>query len=344
LSLIPIISYYLARIFVSQDKSLLIGLIVAVEPLLAYRSNFAEPDALMILLFLLSLYFLILFWKKGENKKMYLSALFLGLLTLAKPVGVYLVAIFIVFILSRLFFKDKRGSVKKIILPILLFILIFVAIIFPWLARNNVIFGVWDLSSIKAHNLYSCYTNSFNLDNEQVNFNSEDRDPIRNIKYQQQLVDISLERIKVQPFDYLKFHLTGTVRLLVSSDLQSFYYNGHSKLIPFDYNPINSINLTESMAIGDIDAVVKFVGKNLSYLLRYILFGLFYLFILWHWLRLFFRDKKTFVIFSFFLILTFYFVFAPGPFVDPKYRLPAIPLLLIIFFHTFKTNVGKKIK
>ena len=74
---------------------LLVGFIVALEPLLAYRSSFAEPDVLMILLFLLSVYFLILFWQKNNKKNLYLSALFLGLLTLAKPVGVYLVVLFL---------------------------------------------------------------------------------------------------------------------------------------------------------------------------------------------------------------------------------------------------------
>ena len=342
LSLTPVVAYYLAKLFVSKISSLIIGLLVALEPLLAYYSNFAEADALMVLLFLISLYCLILFWQTGQRKRLYWSALFLGLLTLAKPIGVYLLVLFIIFILLKLFFNKKEF--KKIILQTMLFILIFVAIIFPWLWRNYSVFGVWGLSSVKAHNLYSYYTEDIKLDNEEINFSSQDRDPVINIKYQNQLIAISLERIKNQPVKYFKRHFLGTARSFFASDFQSFYYTGHQKILPFAYNPVHTLNLSEEFLSGNYKSILKFVftPKNFGYLLRYLLFALFYLIIIYSWLRSFKRDKKIFVIFSFFLILTFYFVFASGLFVDPKYRLPTIPLLLIMFFYFFNQSVKKK--
>jgi len=337
LSLTAVIVYYLAKLFVSKKSSLIIALLVALEPLLAYHSNFAEADALMVLLFLISLYYLILFWQDGQKKRLYWSAFFLGLVTLAKPIGAYLLILFVVFILLKLFFNKKEF--KQVALQTILFILIFAAIISPWLWRNYSVFGVLSLSSVKAYNLYFYYTNHIKLDDEEINFYSQDRD-----KYQKQLIAISWKRIKSQPVKYFKQHFLGTTRSFFASDFPPFYYRDHQKILPFAYNPVHPLNLSKEILAGNYKNVLKFVfsPENFSYLLRHLLFALFYLIIIYSWLRSFKKDKKIFVIFSFFLILTFYFVSASGLFVDPKYRLPVIPLLLIMFFYVFSQSTKKK--
>ena len=336
LSLIPVVSYFLAKLFISERKSFWVGILVALEPLLAYRSNFAEPDILMMLLFLISVYFLIIFWRNLKIKDLVGAAVFLGLLTLAKPAGVYILIFFLAFILSKLFFnKDKW---KKIIFSAIICCAVFLAMVLPWLYRNYRVFGVWDLSSITAHNLYSYYTAEFKLPNEKIYFSPDDRDPVRNLKYQNQLIAISFQRIKNQPVKYWTSHLMGTFRSLSASDLPSFYYNGHGKLLPFKYNPINNINITGSVINGDFATAGKFIfhSSNWFLILRYLVFFIFYALILLAWFKSFKNDKKRFAAFTLFLIIAFYFVFTPGPFVDPKYRLPVIPLLLIIFFYFFE--------
>ncbi len=348
LSLTPVIAYFLAKLFVSNKSALIIGFLVALEPVLAFYSNFVGPDALLVLLFLLALYHLILFWQKGKRQNLYYSAVFLGFSALAKPIAAYLAIPFVIFILFKLFFEKIKF--KELTVQLGLFIIIFGAIIFPWLLRNYLVFGSLGFSSVLSHNLYAYYTNDIKLDNEKVNYSPQDRDPSQSLRYQKQLIGIALRRIEAQPVVYFKNHLLGTIRYFFASDLQSFYYSGYQKLLPFKYNPIHDIDLRAEILKGNYKSVLKFIfnPKNFAYLSRHILLALFYLVILSAWLKSFKRDKKIFVIFSFFLLLTFYFIFAPGPYVDPKYRLPAIPLLLIVFFYNFsrqesKNEINKKI-
>lgn len=339
LSFIPVVSYLLAKLFVSQRKALIVGLIIALEPLLVFMSNFVGGDALLVLLFLTSLYNLILFWQQDKKKNLYYSALFLGLAAMAKPVATYLAILFIILVLFKLFFK--KDQFKKLVAPLIIFIIIFIAIIFPWLFRNYLVFGVWDFSAVVSHNFYAYYTDSIPLENEEdVYYSPEDRDPTRSLKYQRQLLNIAFDRIKAQPVVYFKNHLLGTARSFFASDFQSFYYYGYEKLLPFNYNPAHDVNLSQEVLRGNYIGVLKFVfsSENFGYLSRYIIFSLFYLLVIYGWWKAFRKDKKTFVIFSFFLLFIFYFVFGPGPYVDPKYRLPILPLLFIIFFYGLSKN------
>jgi len=346
LSLIPVIAYLLAKLFLSQRSAVMVGLLVALEPALALCTNDVRPDALLVLLFLLTLYHLILFWQQGKIKNLCYSAIFLGLAALAKPIAVYLLVPFIIFILLRLFFEKIK--LKKLVISIGLLVVIFLAIVFPWLLRNYLVFGSWDFASVVSHGLYGYYTKDFKLANEpEIQYLPEDRDPTQNLKYQKQKIDIALARIKAQPVAYFKSHLLGTARYLFASDLPLFYYSGHQKLLPFNYSPVNDVNVTTEILSGNYKNILSFIfqPKNFVYLLRHVLFIIFYLVIFSAWLKSFIRDKRIFVTFGLFLALTFYFLFGSGPYVDPTYRIPVIPLLLIIFFYNFekqKTNWDQK--
>ncbi|MFA6254845.1 MAG: glycosyltransferase [Patescibacteria group bacterium] len=337
LSLTPVIAYFLAKLFLAKRSAVMVGLLVALEPALALCTNDVRPDALLVLLFLLTLYHLILFWQQGKRKNLCYSAIFLGLAALAKPIAVYLLFPFIVFILLRLFFEKIK--LKKLVISIGLLVVIFIALVFPWLLRNYLVFGSWDFASVVSHGLYGYYTNDFKLANEpEIQYSPQDRDPTQSLKYQKQKLDIALARIKAQPVAYFKSHLLGTARYFFASDLPLFYYSGHQKLLPFKYNPVNDVNVTTEVLSGNYKNVLSFIfnPKNFVYLLRHILFALFYLVIFLALLKSFLKDKRVFIIFSLFLALTFYFLFGSGPYVDPTYRIPVIPLLLIIFFYNFE--------
>jgi 4-amino-4-deoxy-L-arabinose transferase-like glycosyltransferase/ubiquinone/menaquinone biosynthesis C-methylase UbiE len=335
-SLTPVVAYRLARLFLSKKLSIILGLVVALEPLLAYRASIAEADALLVFVFLLVLYYFISFFKKGNSKQLYFSAVLFGIATLIKPVGIFLWPLFIILIFCRLlFFKD---GFKKTLIKSIYFLAIFFVILFPWMLRNQLTFNVFDISSIKGFNLYIFYTKDIPLENEQVNFSPNDRVPEKSIKYQKQLTDISIARIKAKPLIYARSHLMGTVRSLFVSDLQTPYYYGHEKVLPFPYDPVNKLNVSQSIVSGNWQEISVFLTTKTGYLIRLISFSLFYVLVLLGWIKSFKRDKKTFVVFTFFMIMAFYFVFTPGPFVDTKYRLPAIPLWLIVFFYLFKSN------
>ncbi|HNW09370.1 MAG TPA: glycosyltransferase [bacterium] len=338
LSLTPILVYFLANLFLSKKKSFLIAMLVALEPLLAYRSNLAEPDALMILLFLLSLYFLLLFWLDRNKSGLLWSAASLGLLSLAKPVGLYLLAVFILFVLCKKIFFPV--NFKKLILDIFWAVIIFAAIVSPWLIRNKIVFDHFSMSSVQAFNFYLFYTADLTQSETDIVFDPAIREPERDLRSSDQLMELSLLRIANQPIKYSKNHLTGTIRLLMSDQFQSFYYYGHQKLLPFSVEPRHQVDLTGLVSSGNYFKAFDFLlsWKNFSLIARYLFLIAVYFLVAYHWMKSFWQDKKVFVVFSLFALLSFYFVFAAGPYVDPKYRLPIIPLLLIMLLYNFQNK------
>ncbi len=319
LSFTPVVVYKLSRQLVSPRAALVISFLVALQPLLAYRSNIAEPDALMVLLIPLAFYYLVKFLQNIQSspgfqlisqpkRNLYLSALVLGISTLAKPVGVYLAVIIVFFI--ALYLVLQKVSWHVIAEQCLVYFGIVVLVISPWLIRNRVVFGVWTVSSIATYNAYAYYTNSLKYPGEPV-LEFPVREAVRNPKYSSSYNQVSFERIKRAPLQYAKLHLTGTVRNLLASDMTAFAFNGHLKLLPVAYSPDT---------------------KNIFYYSWKIFLALIYLCILkrvFDLVRV--REWGSVIIVGLFLVTYLYFILTPATFVDAKYRLPALPLLLITF-------------
>lgn len=328
-----VLAYYFAKLFTEEKYAIWAGLLVALEPLLVYRSNIAEPDALVVSLLLAAAYCFVLFWREQQSQYLYSTAVFLGLATLAKPIGLYVIYLVAIFTMFR--FIQVHSTWKRNHRTFFGAGCIVILILAPWLVRNHRTFGAWSMSSVQAYNFYYYYTGNLRLPNETVPDFFQGRDPIRNLRYEKYLLNQSFQRIKSQPGAYVRQHLVGTVRNLFTSDFVGFYNNGHEKLLPMSYNPVNKVNLTKLALAGNYRSLVKeiFSSDKLGFLLRHAAFAVFYGIILLHWGRLYYSDRETFWLFAFFLVLSFYFVFSAGTFVDAKYRLPAVPLLLVMFFH-----------
>jgi len=338
LSLIPVFTFLLARLFISEKLSFIAGLLIALELLFNYRSNIAEPDALFILLILLAVYQLILFLTSKNQKRIILSACWFGLATLAKPVGIYLLGLTTVFLAVYLLYE--KYPLGRAVKAVIILNFIFGLIVFPWLWRNQVVFKVWSFSSVAGYNFYKYYTNDFKLPDETLNISAEVRDPLRYPPYQNQYLDISLNRIKNQPYKYAAWHLTGALRNLLASEFPAIIVYGHGKLLPFQYERANQTNLTKAFVGKNYLAALKYLSapKNFLYTAQFLIWLIFYLLILLGWLKSFKEDKKAFIIFSFFIVMLAYFALAAGPGVDAKYRLPAMPFLAIVLLFLFQKN------
>ncbi|NCN07240.1 glycosyltransferase [Candidatus Falkowbacteria bacterium] len=337
LSAIPVEAYYLAKLFLSNKLSLVAGLLVALQPLMIYFTSITEPDMLMIFLFLLVIYHFCLYYINNTSKNLLLSALLLGLMTLAKPVGIYIAVILVIFVALKII-KNK-----KVFLNLFLFIFIFGLIISPWLYRNYQVFGTVDISAIKSTNLYLYYTVGFEKNNEVLPVDLGERQPVKNIKYQKEYVSLAVDRILNQPIAYTMHHLIGTLRSMLAGDLQEIYHKGHSNILPFSLDLEGRVNITDSLQSGKLLVVIKSILLNFNLLLRYLILTILYILVAFGWLMSYKSNKKTFVLFTMFGVLIAYFFLSSGPFVSPKYRLPIMPLLLIMSLYTFSNMKKNKI-
>ena len=322
--------YKLARFFVPHGFALAAGIVMSLEPLYLYRSQIAEPDALLVLFVAGAMYFLVLSWKENQLKYLALCAALLGLAVLAKPNAQYLAVFVLIFeTFFLLFFSPRSRSDRWRFLAV--FVGVIFAIVAPWLVRNYAVFGVPQLSSIQGYNLYQYYTSDFALPNEQVpnDIQKGSREPSRYLPYQTYFTGLALERIKAAPGAYLQTHLIGALRNLFVSDISAIYYYGHTKLLPFPYSPESQTNIHKLLAAGDFAGLVKSAPTTFPKLAWSFIMLIFYiaafagLFFAWR------RERVTFLAFLLFFALYGYLLISSGPYVEAKYRLPGLGLVFI---------------
>jgi 4-amino-4-deoxy-L-arabinose transferase-like glycosyltransferase len=331
LALLAPLLYKLARLFLPQTYALAAGLIAALEPLYIYRSQIAEPDALLVLLIVAVLYFLVRAWQREVARDWYIASVLLGFAILAKPTALYIAVLVVLFSIARVLFFARQTWQKRL-REIGLGVCIIALVISPWLIRNQVVFGVVAVSSIQGYNLYQYYTAPLALPDEHVPVAIQEgsREPARYLSFQNYFTGVALERIFANPYAYAREQLVGGVRNLFVSDIAQVYYYGHTAILPFSYNPESKTNIHELLLHGDMAGFVRalFSVHVVPKVLWVFFLGSVYVLALWGWAAAWHRSRITFLAFTMFGCIFVYLVLASGPFVDAKYRLPGLLLIL----------------
>ena len=127
----------------------------AVEPSSVYWSNMLMSDVLFVFLFMSALYFF-------TQKRWYMTALFFGLLTLTRPLGLYLFPVVLIMTTLNYFHASMTGMRERLqhtgVWPLLkrlmIMVLLFILVVSPWVIRNKVVFNHAGLSTAGWLNLY----------------------------------------------------------------------------------------------------------------------------------------------------------------------------------------------
>jgi hypothetical protein len=124
---------------------LISALLFALEPTMAFWTPLILTEALYTFLFVLALYLMALGLKRPSIKAYLFSAFVLGLAALVRPGAQYIFYLFAAF--SFIYFLFISKNFKKTWTYLLIFIVIFNAVISPWLIRNYEAWGKAKLSS-----------------------------------------------------------------------------------------------------------------------------------------------------------------------------------------------------
>lgn len=145
--LISVLSYRISlRCFDAQKLGIIVAVFLALEPMSVYWNNLLMSDTLFALLFLFAFH-------EFASKRYYSFALLFGLATLTRSVGLYLFPVF----LAALWWQYRQSTATSAGVPwkrIILSALLFFAVLSPWMIRNKVVFGTFQLSSASWYNLY----------------------------------------------------------------------------------------------------------------------------------------------------------------------------------------------
>lgn len=130
--------------------------IFAIEPTLILYTTFLYSEVLFMFFTMFSLYLIIGGLKQNKILYFILAGISLGLATLTRPAGQYLI---IVYVLLVIFYTLKNNS-SKLKFAVLLTVFYLLSI-FPWAMRNYIYYGRFKLSNTMDHNaliLSSFYT------------------------------------------------------------------------------------------------------------------------------------------------------------------------------------------
>lgn len=325
-----VLLYAIAKRFLSEQASRISAGLFAIEPSSVFYSGIILSDTVFVFLLLAVIWIFLNHKDNPAYWKMLCAGIALGFATLARPVAQFLPVLFA----GLLFFQFRIFS-KYLWKYIGYFFVGFLLIVFPWMARNYYYFQSWQLSSVSAitayvYNVPMFYAAERGLNQDEVieffksrygEFNLRDRSLLNVKEMQQSAVAI----IKTNPVGYAKFHLLKTIPFFLTDGIR---------------DPLRLIrllkggepNLSSLLASGNIREIMRliFSGEpNFNFFLVGFAFWSaislgFFASIIFAWKR---QDRSWL---WFFALLVFYFAILTGPVSSGRYRMPAVPFLLLL--------------
>jgi len=308
------------------------GLFFATEPSVIVWTNQALTEPLFTFLLVSAIYLFILGLEKKHN--LLFSSLLFGLMVLTRPIGLLLIIPIMVF----LFIWKKFNYIAFKI--IVLFFLIFLAVLFPWYLRNKITFDVWTLDTMssivlndeaqKVLNIHKDEESAKVLNEKYPNMIREeiDRDGFKGVSTRNPNIAMYYKKqakaiIMTYPLTFITLHLSGVPGILFKHN-----YDYYGQILARSLGNLN---------FGAIYTPLRLIGSIIWYLIPILaFFGFIY--------RLREGDGKIRlkVIFLFGIII--YFILITGHGGNDRFRYPISPILLLFaFFGLFSGfNILKK--
>ena len=128
-----------ANYLASVSVSIIAMITVSKEIIVNYNS-----ESLALALFSISSYFLASFIKTQKKREILFFSVFLGLLILTRNVFLYFIPFFLIVLL--IFGYEKKNNIKQKVINLLIFSLVLIFVISPWMLRNNIIFDSFSIA------------------------------------------------------------------------------------------------------------------------------------------------------------------------------------------------------
>ena len=339
-----VIIYKTGRLIFSPRVGILASGLFILEPNSLLAANTITTETIFIFFSVLFAYFFCLFYFSDRSRKtLFLSAVFLGLAVLARPVALFLPLLVLLFLfLGRLSFGR---NFKTVFFSSLIFIFGFVLTIAPWSLRQYQVFGTSKLSNIDTFMLYAKVLPIVVSAERGVDYDSAGRfllevelpekisgfDPRLmqdTFIYDDFLKKDALSRIKNNPLPVAKFYAYSLLPALFGGGYD--YALSDFGLERFGSRP----SFTSQLFSGDFRAFLKDFFKLDLFQLAVIAGALIWLFF---YLALIFgliksrraglpREAIIFIV----LLAAYFIFFALGPQGHARYRLPAYPFLFLL--------------
>ncbi len=294
--------------------------------------NYLLTETLYTTVFLAGLFYLIRGLKTNQARYFIVSGGIYGISTLIRPISQYYIAGILLFLLIWNYKKWKNGLRVAVLL-----LAAYCMVIAPWCYRNYHAFGHFAVSNIKGYNLLFWNASYYEAKRqhktiEQINDGflvelkkmgwTPESNPFDKEKLDGELAG---KIIKAHFADYLKTHLTGTVKIHLSLGTQS--------LTEVLHIPAKKWTEEEKYTNGVLVLAQKFFATKTAYEIILGLFvALFLVFVyffsmlgVWSMIK-----QKQVLLMLFLLGSAGYFALISGIISYARYRLPSMPFYILL--------------
>ncbi|MFA5074618.1 MAG: hypothetical protein WC436_00780 [Candidatus Babeliales bacterium] len=341
---IPILIFFLTLILFPNNILLakLAAIFSSINLGFILHSGLILSETLFILFFLL---FLIFFYKyleffcdKNNFKKIFLAGLFLGITSLIRPTGLYLLilSILILFLCANINFVNKLKN-------IFLFFISWLIPVLPWLLRNYLLTGFIFLHTLPGIH-FLIYTAAFiDSDINKCEY-FESKQKLLN-KWQELIIKNKAENSDIKSCilaenlasEYIKKHPLSFIKHSCFQVLKTIFGLNSATLLFIDSKKLPNYNSGTSI----FDKIKRFLIPNLSnkiFLIFIYLEIIIYFFILFGFILFLFNYLISFNLIKYaflfktvsFIILFLFLTLAYGV---ARLRLPVEPLIIILSFY-----------
>jgi len=341
-SLTCVLVYHMGEVFIRKGVGFIAGLLLALDFPTAIYGNLILTDIFFTLLFLVSIYFILRFFREKKRRYLIYSAILLGASALCR-----LVILYFVILIVLAFIVTYRKNIKKGLLNYSIYFLIFVAAVSPWAVRNYITYGSLSLSISQGSNLFfynAAYLEAYKrggYDNLEIirKEMQEETDkifaeegitsPFEKSKLYQKL---AMNKLLTDPALYTKIHLIGALKIFATP---TFLLPERIFGISLDESIAMAKGknfLTESFANASRDLIEYFIQnwKLLLYLPFLLLYLLFLYLLAGYGLYQTSKKKNLGSTFFLFLLIIVYNALIVGQHGAARFRIPLMPYIDLI--------------
>ena len=141
--------YLIAKEVFEERIAFITGVLTAIEPMGLFLGVSIVTEGIFTPILFLAAYCFIRYLKYGDTKNIGISGFLFGIATLIRPITFYFWPIVVLFIIYKIY-KEKnfwRRTVKNS----LIFVFAFFIILSPWLIRNKISVGSWQIAGLQGY-------------------------------------------------------------------------------------------------------------------------------------------------------------------------------------------------
>jgi len=324
--------FLMSKQFLPVKWAIVPPLLFLLDPTTIFQTTVVLSDSLFVFLIVLSVY--LIFFKPRAEYWLLVAGLVLGYSVLVRPIGFLLIFGLLFFYILQ---NWNKISAKTFFVSAAIMLTAFFAVITPWLVRNYIKTGVWNLSSVSAYNLIQYNLPKYLSVSENIDYETareqilkasgfSNEQELRDLKNTPALTSFSIGYLlNHNIFKYSEFHLIKTLPFFFTSSIESFMsHNLFSSLSYQQPNP--GVNFTDLILKGNVKNLITQLSGQLVYSLEKLCWLVIFILVLGAW----WLNKKQRLYIGLFWAIILYFAILTGPVSYSRYRLPVTPFLFIM--------------